>query len=499
MKMTEKIQHYTLEITVFTCGALGMTLEIVGSRVLAPYVGTSLFVWTSLIGVILGSLSFGYFWGGKLADKNASQKTLSKLIFLASLSVAFTAIINSLFLSSLTQLFSDIRLSSFLGALFLFAPASIFLGTVSPYAVKLKIKTLSTSGQLVGNLYALSTIGSIVGTFAAGFFLIAYLGTTKILFLLSISLVFTSFFVYFHSLIKTKTLSLIFLITCLILSQKISNSFENFGIIDIDTQYQRIMVVTTQEKDTNRNIRYLSTDPNTLQSAIYLDSDELVFDYTKYFHLAIHFNPNIKKALMIGGAAYSFPKDFLKKYPEATIDVVEIDPAITKVAQKYFNLQEDPRLTIYHEDGRIFLNNTQNLYDVIFIDAFQGQTPPYQLTTKETASKMNSLLNENGVILINIISSIEGEKGKFLRAEYTTYSSIFPQVKIFPVQDTNNGDKVQNIMFIAFKSPSDPVLSSLDSEFQDYLSHVWTEDLANDMPILTDDYAPVENYILETL
>jgi len=239
---------------------------------------------------------------------------------------------------------------------------------------------------------------------------------------------------------------------------------------------------------------------NENHSSMFLDSDELVSEYTKYYHLAKHFNPNFKKTLMLGGAGYSYPKDFLHKYPGATIDVVEIDPKVTELAKKYFRLEESPRLTIYHEDGRVFLNKTQEKYDVIFGDAFSSHySLPYQLTTKEAVQKKYNILNDDGMVILNLISAIEGEKGKFLRAEYATYKSLFPQVYLFPVTYSLYGNIVQNIILVALKSEKEQTLHDSDPKLDEYLLHLWKKTVDADMPILTDDFAPVDYYINKTI
>ena len=237
-----------------------------------------------------------------------------------------------------------------------------------------------------------------------------------------------------------------------------------------------------------------------LSSSMYLQSDELVFPYTKFYRLARHFNPNIKKTLMIGGAAYSYPKDYLRQYPDARIDVVEIDPQLTDLARKYFNLKENPRLAIYHEDGRTFLNRTKNKYDAILGDAFNAiYSIPYHLTTRQAVEKMYQALNEKGVVLINMISAIEGEKGMFLRAEYATFKSVFPQVYVFPILKPEGGSDPQNIVLVALKSSEPPVFLSPDPEFQRFLEQVWEKPIVQDMPVLTDDYAPVDKFVLKML
>jgi predicted membrane-bound spermidine synthase len=193
------MKKYSLESAVIVCGFVVMVFEIIGSRIFAPYLGTSLYVWTSSIGVILASLSLGYWWGGRLADKRASAKGLASIIVLAALSMLLVAWFKFPFLILLSSLHFDLRISALVGAVGIFGPVSTLLGMVSPYAVRLKIQSLDASGRLVGNLYAISTLGSILGTFLAGYVLVAYLGTTKILLLLAIFLIVASFTVYVGS------------------------------------------------------------------------------------------------------------------------------------------------------------------------------------------------------------------------------------------------------------------------------------------------------------
>lgn len=490
-----------LEIIVFICGAVVMILELVGSRILAPYVGTSIIVWTSLIGIILGSLSLGYWWGGRIADKKPDYKIFSMIIFISAVSIGMITLLKSMVLDFLQNNIADIHINATIATLILFALPSMLLGMITPYAVRLKIKDLDSSGKTVGNLYAISTIGSIAGTFLAGFFLIAYFGSSNILLVLSIVLVLTSLLACFKSAPVLK-ISIILLLIIGILAVNSYNTFlKKQGLIDVDTQYNRIWIYKSTDEKTNRPTMNMITNPKKVQSAMFLDKDnDLVIEYTKFYRLAQHFNPYLKYSLMIGGAGYSYPKDYLKKFPDARLDVVEIDPMLTALAKEYFNLKDDPRLTIHHEDARTFLNRTRKKYDVIFGDAFTSYYAlPYQLTTREAVQKMYETLNDDGVVLVNIISSIEGEKGKFLRAEYATFKTVFPQVYLFPVNEFNDGSKVQNIMLIALKSKQKPAFRNNDPELNKYLQHFWQTEIKEDIPILTDDYAPVDNYLMKII
>lgn len=493
-----KLNKYILEITVFICGAVVMVFELVGSRVLGPYLGASTFVWTSLIGVILGSLSLGYYIGGKMADKKANLTTLSLIILLAALGIFLTIISKNILLGFLQIYISNIKTSSVLASIILFFPTSFLMGIVSPYTVKLKIASLNTSGSTVGNLYALSTIGSITGTFLAGFYLIPTFGTNKLLIILSVILIANSILLSLKHLTKIKlSILLVFIISWIIIGG-LQTAFAKNGFTDTDTEYNRVWIFPYLDHATNKPTRIMRINDES-SSAMFLDDDNLVFEYTKYYRLASHFNPNFKSTLMIGGGAYSYPKYYIKNFPSSTIDVVEIDPKLTDLAKSYFRLTDNPNLKIYNEDGRTYLNKNTKKYDVIFCDAFKSKYPPYQLSTKEAMQKEFDALNDNGIVILNIISAVEGNKGKLLRAIYTTYKSIFPQVYILPVTTPENGNEVQNIIIIALKSKDVPKFNSSDSELNQYLQHIWKKEIDTDMPIITDDYAPVDYYASEAI
>jgi len=471
-----------------------MVLELVGSRILAPYLGTSIFVWTSLIGVILASLSLGYWWGGRLADRNPNFKTLSAILFASAILVGITTITNSLILTPFYFSSLDVRLSATIAALILFAPPSVLLGMVSPYAARLKIKDINTSGATVGNLYAISTVGSILGTFLGGFFLISLIGSEKVLFFLAAVLLFNSLLA-FPGRSSRVIMPLILIIVSMFGIDYVKKQTD---LIDLDTQYYRVWISDQTDDITQRPVRRLFTAADSSQSAMFLDrDDDLASLYTKYYRLAHHFSPNFKRSLMVGGGAYSYPKDYLRKTTDGEMDVVEIDPELTELAKKYFNLKDDPRLAIYHEDGRTYLNKTKKRYEVIFVDVFKSlYSIPYHLATKEAVQKMYDALGNNGIVLVNVISAIEGKKGELFRAIYVTYLSVFPQVYAFPVHEPEDGRVVQNIMLVALKSPVKPVFSNDNEELSGYLGHLWQNEIDTDLPVLTDDFAPVEKYLM---
>lgn len=492
-----KIKKYILEITVFVCGAVVMIYEIVGSRLLAPYIGTSVYVWTSLIGVILAALSLGYWLGGKTADRKPEIKILASVIFLSGGAVGVTIFFKDAILSFIGISPLILELKSLFAALLLFAPASVLLGFVTPYAVKLKMSDLADAGKTVGRLYALSTVGSILGTFLAGFFLIPFVGATRTLYIIAAALILLSILLAPFALTRTNLTLLILFVFGISL-----NEFKNYYLAatadfhEIDTEYNTVRIITTTDEKTGRKIRNLTIDPHFTQSRMYLDSDELVSEYARYYHLIRHFKPDFQKTLMIGGAGYSFPKEYLKTYPNAEIDVVEIDPQMTEIAKKYFRLKENPRLKIFHEDGRIFLNRTESeKYDAVLMDAFGSLfSVPFQLTTVEAVEQIRRILKPDGVVIFNIGGALEGKSSRFLQAEYATYKKVFPQVFIFKVNAEKEDSEVQNLIIIASKSERPLLFESLDEEFLRLLSTVYRQEIPADLPLLTDELAPVEYY-----
>lgn len=494
---SETPPKFILETTVFVCGALVMIYEIIGSRLLSPYIGASTYVWTSLIGVILAALSLGYWLGGKIADRKPDLIVLALVIFLAGGLVSVTILLKDLILSFIALTSLGLELKSVLAAFLLFAPASVSLGFVTPYAVKLKMSSLADSGKTVGRLYALSTVGSIAGTFLAGFFLIPFVGSVRTLYLVGGTLIALSILLAPFSLTKFNIGILILFVLGISISEL--NSYyqrQTSDLYDIDTEYSRVQVFKTIESKSKREIRAIATDPYFVQSGMFLDSDELAFEYPEYYHLIRHFKPDFQNTLMIGGAGYSFPRDYLSKYPNARINVVEIDPRMTAIAKQFFRLQENPRLKIFHEDGRAFLNRAEaDQYDAVLMDAFGSLfSVPFQLTTLEAVEQINRVLKDDGVVIFNLGAAIKGDSSKFLQAEIKTYRQIFPRVYLFKVNADYTDEQLQNLIIVACKDKNTAPLKSDDAEIANLLAHLYDKNLDSPIEILTDDLAPVEYY-----
>jgi spermidine synthase len=489
-----------LEFSVFVCGALVMIYEIIGSRIVAPFIGTSTYVWTSLIGIILGALSLGYWLGGRTADRSPNVKVLASAIFIAGGLVSLTILTKDVVLPAIAAFPVGLELQSVMAALLLFAPASVALGFVIPYATKLRVASLDDTGKTVGRLYALSTIGSIVGTFAAGFLLIPFVGSLRTLYLVAAILFAISILLAGLSFTRFNFVLLTLFVFGIAASEIAAfYLWRTNNLFDIDTEYSRVRVFDTKDPRSGRMMTALTTDPYFVQSARFHDSDELALEYTRFYHLIRHYRPGFKRALMIGGAGYSFPQDYLNTYPSAELDVVEIDPKMTEIAIRHFGLRDDPRLNITHKDGRVFVNGAPaEKYDAILMDAFGSLfSVPYQLTTIEAVREMHRILNDDGVVIFNVGSAIRGPASRFLQAEFATYKAVFPAVHLYKVHPALSDSRLQNLIIVARKT-KDPINEvgpgETDAFLQGLLDRRYLSAFTLDEAILTDDLAPVERF-----
>ncbi len=478
---------------VFLSGACLMAMELTGSRVLAPYVGTSIFVWSSLIGVILGCLSLGSWIGGMLADRYRSPAGLAWILVIAGLGVLISTAFKDALMYGLHPVVSGLQMRSFTGAIILFAVPSLLLGMVTPYAIRLALGKTEQAGRVVGNLVAVSTLGSIVGTLATGFVLTPLLGSTRIMMLIVMVLAGNALIMATRKQVALDVGILALLIISAIgLYQpgKLVFGLSN-QVTDIETQYSRVWIYDRTDS-AGRSLKVLRIN-NEVNSAMYNDSDELVYPYLKFFHLADRFSVRSDSVLLIGGGAFSFPMDFIRSRPQATIDVVEIDPKLEDLARRFFRLEKNPRLKIHHEDGRIFLNRAQGPYDVVLVDAFQSlNVIPFQLATLEAAQRIAGVLHNDGVVMVNIIGSLEGPGSRFLCSELKVYQSVFKNVYLFPLLNPDNSRLRQNIMLVATNSAKAPEWTRGEPWGDQMLQRLWTKPLPDTGIIYTDDFAPVE-------
>jgi spermidine synthase len=485
---------WRIRFTVFVSGAVVMALELVGSRLLAPTFGDSIFVWGSLIGVVMTALAVGYYTGGRLADRRPSYGTFSLITLVAGMLILLIPLTSSLILEAVYYSGFGERYGPVLASLLLLAAPTTLLGMVSPYSIRMAAQSLRSVGGISGSLYSISTGGSIFGTFFTVFVLIPSFGVRQIIFALGVVLILVSL-LGFAWRERLFLLLLVLLLTTpsTLLGGAISTR-SGTVVYRKDTPYSTLTVVD----NVGSSVRTLYLN-NLAQSAMYLDgSNGAVFQYTDYFNLAFLFNPDVERVLFIGGGGFSGPKQFLEYYPDIAVDVVEVDPEVVRVAKEYFNIVEDPRLGVFVDDGRSFLADAGE-YDVIVLDAYSKTYVPFHLMTLEFFQTIDEHLTQDGIIVSNLISSLVGDTSELLMAEYRTVGEVLPQAYLFRTRSSSLST-VQNIILIATKTATRLAGSDLvekaeglprGSTLVEYVQTLFdSEGYAEEALILTDDYAP---------
>jgi spermidine synthase len=409
-----------------------LVIELIAGRIMAPYIGVSLYTWTSIIGVVLAGMSGGNFFGGFIADRYASRRTLG-LIFMAGGVASLGILVVTHAIAGTTFGLSFLpRIVVYVTAIF-FLP-SFVLGMVSPVVVRLALANLEHSGHTVGTIYAFSTIGSLVGTFLTGFYLISWLGTRTIVWLVAIILLVTGIILAAADAPRRRgVLISIALAVAIFAAVGVRWAAGRYvAPCDIESNYYCIKVLETSQS--GHAARMLMLD--RLIHSFVVPDDPFALDYgyeRAYLNLtqAHATGRSPMDTLFIGAGGYSFPRYIEAAYPSSTIDVVEIDPAVIAVAYDRLGLSPASRIRSFNRDARVFLMEWTDpkKYDFIFGDAFNDLSVPYHLTTVEFNRIIASRLKPNGIYLSNIIDRFEG--GEFLKAEANALRAVFPHVYIF--------------------------------------------------------------------
>lgn len=527
-----------LYLVVFLSGAVLMALEMVGSRILAPTFGSSIYIWGALIIVVMTALTLGYYLGGRFADKFPNFLMMATILTGAGVWVGglpFWTTPVSYYCAGLGP-----RLGSLMAATAFFFIPSVLMAMVSPFAIKLISSSLSNIGNTAGRLSAVSSAGSIVGTLLTSFFLIPIMGVQNIIFtlgfiLLGLSFCMTVYSIHFLSkednlpekemIFNFQRILMIAVIVCIIILiifrifwPRRSNFFYDQSEIlyERDSLYHHILVA---ESSSIRNLHF----DNSYQSAMDLREPlKMVFDYTTYLHLGVVVRPKPERVLFIGLGGGSAPKKFLHDYPSIkTIDVVEIDPEVAKVAYRFFGLPVDPRLTVFVRDGRLLISEKAKEiaagktepYDMVIIDAYSESTIPYHLTTVEFLDATRSILAPDGVVVSNIIGALSGPESRLLYSMTRTFKNVFPHAYLFPVGlwPGGNDNIERNVILIATMNQDYWDKATWRKKAGEYQEQgLIKEDVTNysetlvnnslvaemirkyDIPVLTDDYAPVD-------
>ena len=494
----------------FIASFCSLVIEMVAGRILAPFVGVSLYTWTSIIGVILAGISTGAYAGGRLVDRFPHRRTLALLLFLSG--IAALAII------PLTSMVAAYRFPFSLmwriftvTAIIFFIPGCI-LGTISPVVVRLTLQSLSKAGNVIGKIYAFSTLGAIIGTFATGFLLISWMGTRNIIFFMGIILIVTA--LVSGGLFKRKGAVAACVVICAASLVPLYNwaykpPTRNDVYFYKESDYYTIKLSRTYGRGKNWHIplQALTLD-HLIHSYVSLDNPlHIEYEYERIYAEVLKwlYKPQSPfRTLSIGGGGYTFPRYMEISYPKAHIEVVEIDPAVTNVVYRYLGLPANTRIKTSNMDGRWFVMNCKERYDVIFTDAFNDLSIPYHLTTREFAQQLKDILNTDGILMSNIIDNFQ--EGAFLPSYMRTLQAVFGEKNVHLLSVSPDFENLRISTFIVIASKEKLDMKAFDGWLKQKLhgaakSVLVSESLTNRLltrhkaVLLTDDYAPVDNLI----
>jgi predicted membrane-bound spermidine synthase len=582
----ERLQSWALYVLVFVCGASLMSLEMVGARVLWSDFGSSVYVWGSIISIFMAALAAGYYLGGLVADRRPSLGWLAVIVGIAgAMVIVLTQLAPRLCYAVSAQNLGPGG-GPLVASLILYLPPSLFLGAVSPFAVRLQAKTVTGMGNVAGRLYALSTVGSLIGTLGTTFGLIPAMRTSKILYLLGAVLMAVAVMALAAQFAahgaprgrRSTTAATLFLGCPLLLAYFFSpvklpgviplmgsvrvehkDTLWQYVVEERESAYHTVAVVGAfnpkrvlaglkenspewlerKELIARRPAEAAQFDPdailemrfsNLTESSLYLNKpgQPPATTYTQVLHIGKALNPKAEHVLIVGLGGGSVPRQFCAIYGEKMrVDVVEIDPVVLEVARRYFGFRDLDRQDLsapyvaFVEDARQFIRHGRGRfakYDLIILDAYSGGGQiPAHLVTREFLGQVRERLADDGVLVSNIISPLDGPRSRFQRAEYRTIAEIFPNIYVFPViyrWERDQGPMAarnRNLIMIApcrderRLTSADlatrvesliaayPALKELElaSHASNYLAIV-RPDESKETPVLTDAYAPVE-------
>ena len=488
-------------VTAFGCGAAVMGVELTATRLLAPYYGTSMVVWTMVIGVILAAMSLGNVYGGRLADQPNGAQRIFSLIWWASIFVAGIALWGKYLISAsfllLLWVFPDSILATGTAAscLFLFAPPCFLLGAATPCLIRLALRDLESSGRVTGELYALSTIGSLFGTFLPTFWMIPLMGTmrTFLVFALVLNVLAT------WNLVREKISgrkSVVYTVLLMLLCGCLSGqafAFWKQPILETESLYNYLRV------DRFGTGLALSTHVEVNFQSVYHPKQVLSGGYWDYPLAGPLFSSTLSletpfRVLILGLGTGTFAKSCRWFYPNSEITGVEIDARIAEIASSHFEFTErDAKVVV--EDARTYIQrNPEARWDMIFLDTYRDLTLPFHLTTLEFFQQLRERMTPGGVLVINVNLPTLGP-GDLLNCIAKTVQAVWPNLWqctvpgnvntiLFATSDENGAHR-----FLKARENL-PVNDPRRALFETITQNL--RPLKGEGTVLTDDLAPIE-------
>lgn len=493
-----------LGLAVLAGGFSSLALEMAASRLLNTYFGSSQIVWAVLIGLILVYLTAGYYLGGRLADRYPSEAALYRLMAWAGLVIGLIPVVARPILRygqvGLDSYVATLLVASLSGVIALLAVPMTLLGMVSPYATRLALRDVAGAGNVAGRIYAVSTVGSILGTFLPVLVLIPTIGTTPTFYLIALALL----AVANHGLFRAGALRLgyaampVAVVALLVVAPSGLGKHVPGLIYERESPYNYIQVVQKREA------RHLLLNEGQGVHSVYHPTRLLtgsvwdLFLIAPYFNEPPHTEDDVQSLCLIGLAAGTIAKQYTAVYGPIFIDGVEIDPDIIEVGRRYFDMTE-PNLNAVAQDGRYFLAHSPRLYDVIAIDAYRPPYIPPHLTTREFFGEVMDHLSERGVVAINVGRT--DVDFSLVNALASTMAAVFPSVYVIDMPMSVSG--LTNSVVVGTRQPTQ--LANLAANLallqEPHLRQVaeqtggWAREFDEHGLVLTDDRAPVEHVV----
>jgi spermidine synthase len=455
---------------------------------MAPFFGASTIVWANTIAIVLVALSIGYWFGGRMADRHPTLPALCATVLAASVLMALVPFVSHPFLSLSVEAFDEYSVGAFagslVGVLVLVAVPVLMLGSVSPWAIRLKLRTVEDSGEMAGRMYAISTVGSLLGTFAAALLLIPLVGTQRTF--LTFALI-TAAVAALGLRPRWALVPLAIAGLMVVPVGTVKGSADARVLHEADTEYQYARVVEYPD-----GVRRLELNEGLAIHSLYKPGTVLTGGYWDAFlvdplAVAPHAPAHVA---MLGTAAGTVARAYAHYFPDTVIDAVEIDGELFDIGRRYFGLRPRPQLREHTDDARPFLRATKERFDAIFLDTYRQPYIPFYLTTKEFFQLARDRLNPGGAVLINVGHPESSDRlEKVLSA---TLGTVFAHVVRDPVKSENT------ILIASDVAPSrDTLLRAAEAAPPDLrpLARDASGRLAPALrggPVYTDDRAPVE-------
>ncbi len=483
-----------LYLTVFVSGMTSLAVELSAPRLIEPYFGTSNLVWATVIGLILLYLTAGYALGGRWADRSPKPETLFSLIAWAAFAVGLIPFAARPVLSLTVRGLADFNVGmlagSFLTVLVLFSVPVTLLGCVSPFAIRLAVSDVATSGRVAGRVYAISTAGSFLGTFLPVLVTIPNIGTRNTFLLFAFVLMAVAFIGLGRRALVYLWMPVALIALAVLLRGQVIKPFEG-AIYETESAYNYIQVVE------QRGVRYLLLNEGQGVHSIYDPENLRTFGTWDYFLIAPFFNPppfgpeRVRRVALVGLAAGTIARQYTAVYGPLPIDGIEIDPRIVQAGRDYFAMDQ-PNLNVIVSDGRYALAHSPHRYDVIGIDAYRLPYIPWHLTTREFFEQVRAHLTDAGVVVVNVGRTQDDDR--MVEAMVATLQTVFPSTHVIHLPGTFNA------ILVATVKPSTPdnLHANLARLEHPFLREVASDALKNLRPtkpgpmVFTDDRAPVE-------